>query len=240
MKNSHFANASGWPDPQHYSTARDLSTLAMRMIHDFPEYYHYYAEQDFTYNNIKQGNRNPLLYRNIGADGIKTGHTDDGGYGLMGSGKLGNRRVVMVVNGLNSMQARADEGARLLEWGLKTFENVSLFKAGDTVDSVPVVMGTAESVPVTVEKNILVTIPVMVRNDLKVEMTYDSPLTAPVKKGQKIGMLHIKAPRLEAFDVPMVAAKSVNKLGFFASTIEKLKLRINGRLDAAMGPKGSG
>ncbi|HEY8189199.1 MAG TPA: D-alanyl-D-alanine carboxypeptidase family protein, partial [Micavibrio sp.] len=116
MKNSHFMNASGWPDPQHYSTAHDLSILAYRMVHDFPEYYHYYSEKEFTYNNIKQGNRNPLLYRNIGADGIKTGHTDEGGYGLIGSGILDNRRVIFVVNGLSSMQERADESARMLEW----------------------------------------------------------------------------------------------------------------------------
>src|SRR5690606_22413267 len=100
MENSQFTNASGWPDPEHYSTARDLAIMTRALIQNFPQYYPYYSEKEFTYNNIKQGNRNPLLYRNIGADGVKTGHTDAGGYGLIGSGVENGRRVILVVNGL--------------------------------------------------------------------------------------------------------------------------------------------
>jgi D-alanyl-D-alanine carboxypeptidase (penicillin-binding protein 5/6) len=229
MKSSHFMNASGWPDPNHYSTARDLATLAWHQIHDFPEYYHYYSEKEFTYNNIKQGNRNPLLYRGIGADGLKTGHTDDGGYGLIGSGKLGDRRVIVVINGLDSMQSRADEGARLLEWGLKTFENVHIFKPGDTVDRAVVALGTHEEVPLTVEKDLQVTLPLAGKNDLKVTVTYDSPLKAPVTKGQKVGTVHIEAPNLKPLDEPLVAAANVNKLGFFKLAVAKAKLLLAGK-----------
>jgi D-alanyl-D-alanine carboxypeptidase (penicillin-binding protein 5/6) len=229
MKNSHFMNASGWPDPQHYSTARDLSILAYHMIQDFPEYYHYYSEKEFTYNNIKQGNRNPLLYRNIGADGIKTGHTDEGGYGLIGSGKLGDRRVIFVVNGLSSMQERADESARLLEWGLKTFENVAVFKAGDVVEQAQVVMGLKESVPLTIEKDVKATLPTSVRNDLKVELVYNGPLEAPVTKGQEVGMLKIEVPRMGAQEVPVVAAEDVGRIGLFAETVAKLKILASGK-----------
>jgi serine-type D-Ala-D-Ala carboxypeptidase (penicillin-binding protein 5/6) len=229
MKGSHFMNASGWPDPNHYSTAHDLATLVLHQIHDFPKYYHYYAEKEFTYNNIKQGNRNPLLYRNIGADGLKTGHTDDGGYGLIGSGTLGGRRVVFVVNGLDSMQARADEGARLLEWGLKTFENVRIFKAGDIVDHVPVVLGRSQQVALTVEKGVLVTLPLAAKDELKVTVTYDSPLVAPVKEGQKIGTLHIEAPHVAPIDEPLVAGADVEKLGFFKMAAAKAKLLLAGK-----------
>ncbi len=116
MKNSHFMNSNGWPDPNHYSTARDLALMGMYLIKNYPEDYKYYSEIDFTYNNIKQGNRNPLLYKSIGADGIKTGHTEDGGYGLIGSAVANGRRIVMVINGTSSMQARADESEKLMKW----------------------------------------------------------------------------------------------------------------------------
>src|SRR5690606_24953816 len=122
MNNSHFMNASGWPDPNHYSTAYDLALLAYHMITEHSDYYHYYSEKEFTFNKIKQGNRNPLLYRNIGADGIKTGHTEEAGYGLMASAVQGGRRLILVVNGLESMQQRADESARLLSWGFQNFK----------------------------------------------------------------------------------------------------------------------
>jgi D-alanyl-D-alanine carboxypeptidase (penicillin-binding protein 5/6) len=121
MANSHFMNATGMPDPNHYSTARDLAALAIAVIRDYPEYYHYFSELDFTYNKIKQGNRNPLLYRNIGVDGIKTGHTESGGFGLIASSLREGRRLILVVNGLESMQSRADEPAALLEWGYREF-----------------------------------------------------------------------------------------------------------------------
>lgn len=228
LEDSNFVNASGWPDPNHYSTARDLADLGMHMIHDFPEYYHYYAEKEFAYNNIKQGNRNPLLYRDIGGDGLKTGHTDDGGYGLIGSGTQNGRRVVFVVNGLESMQARADESARLLEWGLKNFENISIFKAGDAVDQIPVVMGQAAQVAAVSEMDILVTVPVAVRNDLKVEVSYSAPLTAPVKKGQEIGKIKVDVPRMSGFELPLVAAADVAPLGFFDSLVAKAKLLMAG------------
>ncbi len=228
MTNSHFMNASGWPDPEHYSTARDLATLSMRTIRDFPDYYHYYKEPEFTFNAIKQRNRNPLLYRNIGADGIKTGHTEAGGYGLMGSGTNGARRVILVVNGLPDDKARAEESARLLEWGLKSFINVSLFKGGTVVDKAPIVMGKTEHVPLIVEKDLTVTIPFAVKNDLKVQVQYDTPLLAPVFKGQKVGKLKIEIPRVTTLEVPLIAAENVSPLGIFAGTFAKAKLMLGG------------
>ena len=158
MNASHFVTSNGLPDPEHYSTARDLAILAERMISDFPQYYRYDGEREFTWNKIKQGNRNPLLYRDMGVDGIKTGHTDSGGYGLTASGMRDDRRLILVVNGLPSMQSRADEGARLLEWGWSQFRLYPLFKAGATVDEATVWLGTEDKVPVTVAQDLAMTL----------------------------------------------------------------------------------
>ncbi|MBU0800801.1 MAG: D-alanyl-D-alanine carboxypeptidase [Alphaproteobacteria bacterium] len=228
MENSHFMNASGWPDPEHYSTARDLTLLGRALIRDFPDLYHYYAETEYTYNNIRQPNRNPLLYRNIGADGIKTGHTEAAGYGLMASGKRDGRRVVMTLNGMADMEMRSNESARLLDSALRSFQNKTLFKPGDTVDTATVVMGVKEGVPLTVEEEVLVTIPVAVRNDLKVEMVYQGPVMAPVKKGQHVGTLRVTVPRIGVTEFPLVAATDVAELGLFAGTITKLRYMIGG------------
>lgn len=228
MKDSHFTNASGWPDPDHYSTARDLAILATRLISDFPEYYSFYSEEEFTYNNINQQNRNPLLYRDIGADGIKTGHTEDGGYGLMASGTRNGRRVVLVVNGLEDNKARAMESARLLEWGLKGFENKTLVQSGDVITEAEIAMGQKESLPLVVDKKFVATLPMNVKNDLKVEAVYDSPVIAPVKKGDEIGKLRVTIPRIDTFEIPLYAGEDVKQLGFFAQTMVKAKQFLGG------------
>ncbi len=228
MNDSHFVDASGMPDPQHYSTAHDLAVMTMHLIHDFPEYYPIFAEKEFTYNNIKQGNRNPLLYRNMGADGVKTGHTEEGGYGMIGSGVRDGRRVIIVINGVKNMQARADEGAKLLDWGLRGFESVKLFKAGDTVEQVAVAMGQSPSVPLVVDHDVKATVMKSMRNDLKVDIAYKSPLVAPVKKGDKVGVLNVEVPRLGKQQIPLLAGADVPKLGLFASVMEKLKIKLLG------------
>ncbi len=232
MNNSNFVNASGWPDPEHYSTAKDLATLATRVIRDFPEYYPYYAEKEFTWHNIRQGNRNPLLYRNLGADGLKTGHAEEAGagYGMIGSAMRDGRRVIMVVNGLTDMQSRAQESARLIEWGLRSFDNVKLFSAGDTVDQAFVAMGQVEQVPLVTDADILITIPKAVKNDLKVSLSYKGPLVAPVKKGDQVGTLQIEVPRVGSFERPVFAGADVEKLGFFATTMTKAKLMLGGKI----------
>jgi len=185
MENSHFINASGWPDPDHYSTARDLAILSYNLIANFPEYYPYFAEKKFSFNNIKQSNRNPLLYRDMGADGIKTGHTEDGGYGLMASGEDAGRRVILVINGLKDETARARESARLMEWGLRGFKNHKLFSKGETVETAEVAMGRKKNLGLAVNRDITATIPAISQNDLSVQLHYKAPLIAPVKKGQK-------------------------------------------------------
>lgn len=228
LTNSTIVNATGWPDPNHLMTARDLSTLAKRLISDFPEYYHYYSIREFTYHGIKQGNRNPLLYRNIGADGMKTGHTDVAGYGLTGSAIRDGRRLVLVVNGLPNMQARADESARLIEWGFREFNTYTLFKAGDTIEQVPVWLGEQETVPVTVAENLNQTMARTDRPNMKVALVTNTPVAAPVAKGTPVGKLVITAPGAPTREVPVVAASDVGRLGFFGRAIAAAKYLVLG------------
>lgn len=224
LTESHFMNASGWPVDGHYSTAHDLTMIALHLIHDFPDYYHYFAETEFTYNNIRQPNRNPLLYRNIGADGIKTGHTEIAGYGLMASGVRNGRRVVMTLNGMDSMETRANEGTRLLDWALRSFDNVTLFKAGMPVETAPVVMGEKMDVELTTAEDVRLTVPVSFKNDVKAEVVFKGPIIAPVQKGQEVGILRVSVPRLGVHEYKLVAAEDVGKLGLFASTITKMRM----------------
>ncbi|MGQ9370301.1 D-alanyl-D-alanine carboxypeptidase family protein [Azospirillum sp. A39] len=228
LENSNFKNATGWPDPDHYSTAKDLALLAHRLMADFPEYYHFYSEREFTYHNIKQGNRNPLLYRDIGVDGLKTGHTELAGYGLTASALRDGRRLILVVNGLPSMQARADESARLIEWGFREFDAYLLFKAGEAIEEVPVWLGAQETVPATVTTDLKVTLARADRPDMKVTLVTDAPVQAPIAKGDPIGKLVITAPGQPAKEVPVVAAADVPKLGFFGRAVAGAKYLVFG------------
>jgi D-alanyl-D-alanine carboxypeptidase (penicillin-binding protein 5/6) len=212
LTDSHFADVSGLPNPDHWMTARDLATLAVRTIKDFPEYYHYYSEIDYEFNNIKQGNRNPLLYKNVGADGLKTGHTDEAGFSLTASVKRDNRRVILVLNGLPSMKARAQESERLIEWAFREFNDYRLFAAGDKVDDAEVWLGAEPKVPLTVGKDFLVTLPRKARKDMKVTIEYDRPIPAPVQKGDTIGKVLMTAPDVAPAEAPLIAAASIERM----------------------------
>lgn len=220
LTGTNLVNATGWPDPQHYMTARDLSKLAQRLIIDFPEYYHYYSIKDFTYHKIKQGNRNPLLYRSIGADGLKTGHTDAAGYGLTASAERDGRRLVLVVNGLPNMQARADESARLMEYGFREFQNYALFKKGDVVEEAPVWLGQAQTVPVTVAADLKVTMTAAERDGMKVTLVTPAAVPAPINAGDPVGKLVITGPAgFSPKEVPVVAAATVERKGVFGRAL---------------------
>jgi D-alanyl-D-alanine carboxypeptidase (penicillin-binding protein 5/6) len=220
LTGSNFKNASGWPDPDHYMTARDLTTLAVHLIKEFPEFYKYDSEMSFTYGKdekgvpIKQGNRNPLLYKNLGADGLKTGHTDAAGYGLTASAIRDGRRVVMVLNGLPSMRGRAEESERLLEWAYREFANFKLVEAGQPVEKADVWLGDQPTVQLTAGKDFVVTMPKRARQQLKVTAVYDGPVPAPISKGQQVGKLVLSAPGINDIELPLVASESVGKLGF--------------------------
>lgn len=230
MENSNFVNASGWPDPDHYSTAEDLTILAKRMIEDFPEYYKFYSEKEFTFSNIKQANRNPLLYRNIGADGLKTGHTEVGGYGLIGTAQKDGRRVIMVVNGLPDEKARADESVRLIQWALNGFSNVSLLRKRQKISQAPVAMGQAETVPLVVAKDVKLTMPKAAQDKFTVNINYKSPLIAPIQESQEVGTITVNVPDMEPMTYPILAGESVEKIGFFKGTWAKMKYFLSGAL----------
>ena len=230
MTDTHFMNASGWPDPEHYSTAHDLTILARALIKTHPDFYKYYSEKEFTYNNIKQGNRNPLLYRNIGADGVKTGHTEAAGYGLIGSGMRDGRRVVFAINGTKSMQARADESAKLMEYALVHFVNVSPYPNGREVAAARVAFGASSKVPLVVEQDgMMFTLPKGSGADFKITAAFKEPLMAPVKKGDELGTLTLDNGTGIPMQLPLVAGADVPQMGFFTRTMAKTIYRLTGK-----------
>ncbi len=224
MKNSNFMNASGWPDANHYSSARDLAILARHIIAEYPEFFQYFSIPEFTYSAIKQRNRNPLLHRNMGADGMKTGYTAAGGYGLMTTGMFGGRRAILVVNGLESSKERAQEGARLLEWGLKGFKNVSLYASGETVTEAKVALGKDKTIPLTIPEDLKISVPVARADQTVLEAVIKEPLVAPVARGDQAGVLKIAVPGMRAIEVPLVAAQGTEKLSLFSRTFAKMKM----------------
>ncbi len=228
MTDSHFVNASGLPDPNHYSTAKDLSILAHHLITDFPEYYHYFGEIKFSWNGITQENRNPLLYRGIGVDGLKTGHADQAGYGLTASGVENGHRIILVINGLPSKQARADEPTTLMEWGWHEFRLFDLFKAGDVVDNAPVWMGQADAVPVAVEHDVQLSLTTNERHGLKATIAYDSAAPAPVAVGQKVGVLRLQVPGQDVQEFPLVATAAVGRVGAVSRIFVALRSLVSG------------
>ncbi len=213
LKDSQFTNTTGWPDPDHYMTARDLAQLSIRLIRDFPEHYKVYAEREFAYNGIKQGNRNPLLYKDTGVDGIKTGHTAESGYSLTASAVRGDRRLILVVTGLKSMNERGREAERLLEWGFREFNNYALFKAGEKVSDAEVWLGQAAKVPLVIEGDVTLTLPRAARRDMKVKVAYEGPVPAPIAKGQRLATLTVAVPGRAPVEIPLAAGESVERLG---------------------------
>jgi D-alanyl-D-alanine carboxypeptidase (penicillin-binding protein 5/6) len=215
LKKTVFKNSSGWPDPEEVTTARDLALLAQRTIEKFPDHYHYYAEKEFTYNGIRQINRNPLLYKDMAADGLKTGHTEASGYGLTASAVRDGRRLILVVNGLASKKDRSREPERLLAWGFREFNNYRLFSAGEEVTTADVWLGEDKKVPLVIEKQLLLTLPRGARPQMKVTVHFDNPVPAPIAKGAVVANLVVTAPGRAPIEVPLHAGAEVKRLGLF-------------------------
>lgn len=213
LANSSFKNATGWPAEGHYMSARDIATLSMKLIRDFPEYYSIFAETEYTYGGIRQGNRNPLLYKGFGADGLKTGHTEASGYGLASSVERNGRRLVLVVNGLGSMRARSSESARLMDWGFRETASYALFKKGEEVDTADIWLGEAPQVKLLAGSDLVLTMPRSARRDMKVKAIYRNPVQAPVAAGAAIGRVQIVSPGRKTVEIPLVAANAVERLG---------------------------
>jgi D-alanyl-D-alanine carboxypeptidase (penicillin-binding protein 5/6) len=206
-------NASGWPDPEHLMSVRDLATLARLIISDYPEYYPYFSQAEFEFNGIKQYARNPLLRRNVGADGLKTGYTDDAGYSLTASAVRDGRRLILVVAGLETPGQRARESERLLEHGFRDFNAYQLFQAGEVVESADVWLGDRESVSLVAEQPVTLVLTPEARRELEVRVIYDGPIPAPVPLGSTLAELEITAPGVEPRRVPLVAGEEVAEAG---------------------------
>ena len=234
LESTVFRNATGWPDPDHVTTARDLAKLARFLIREYPDFYSYYSEKEFTYGKsldgkpITQGNRNPLLYKSVGADGLKTGHTEASGYGLTASASREDRRLVMVINGLNSVRERTSESERLINWGFQVFDNYQLFKAGETVEDAKVWLGDAVTVPLVIEDDLTITIPKTARRNMKVRVIYESPVPVPIQAGTTIGLVEVTAPDIEPIVRPLKTTQSVGQLDFFGRITSAINFIIFG------------
>lgn len=216
LKNATFKNATGLPQKGHEMSAQDLAILAQALIRDFPEYYGIYSEKEFTYNGIKQGNRNPLLYGINGADGLKTGHTTVSGFGLTGSVKTSDgRRLILVINGLKSMKERSDESKKLVGWGIAAFENANLAKPEQAIVDIPVWLGKAEQVPVGIKDEVQMTVQRGHTSEIKGTAFYNEPIAAPIEKGQKLGKLVVKGTDNQIKTVDLIALEKVERVGYF-------------------------
>ncbi|MEZ5756856.1 MAG: D-alanyl-D-alanine carboxypeptidase family protein [Emcibacteraceae bacterium] len=214
LTQSHFTNTNGWPDADHYMSAHDIATLSLKIATEFPEYYPIFAEKSFSYAGVNQPNRNRLLYRDrVNADGLKTGHTQDGGYGLASSAVMDGRRLVLVVNGMNSDNARINESERLLNYGFRNFGIYDMLKAGQTIDNANVWLGQEATVPLVSEQNVTLSMNKQDRRNMTAKVIYDGPISAPIKKGQPIATLEISAKDMQTKSYPLVAGKDIDSLG---------------------------
>ncbi len=227
MTNTQFRNATGWPDPDHLMSARDIAVLARHLIADFPDNYHFFSEKDYKFNNINQGNRNVLVDKGL-ADGLKTGHTDAGGFGLCVSSERNGNRIIEVINGLPSSQARAAEGERLLGWAFANFENVHLLTRNQTLEVAPVWLGVAAGVPVCAADDLLVTVPHGWQGRVKVALDYQAPIPAPVRAGQQVGQITISGASVADIQVPLVAAAAVQRKSLPARAVAVLDHFVGG------------
>lgn len=217
MANSTFANASGWPDPNHRMSMKDLGVLAVRLIEEFPEYYPIFAQTEFNYADRapdNRFNRNPLLKLNIGADGLKTGHTSEAGYGLVGSARQGDRRVVFAITGLASEKDRAEEAERIVNWAFRQFSMKTVVKAGERVAEAEVWLGAADRVGLVPAADVARLVPALVQEKMTAEVVYTGPLKAPVTQGTEVAQLVLHIPGMEDARVPLVTEADVPAGGF--------------------------
>lgn len=217
LEQSVFANSSGWPDPTQRMSMRDLGVLAIRLIEEFPEYYPIFAQTEFNYKDraaANRFNRNPLLKLDIGADGLKTGHTSESGYGLVGSARQGDRRIVFAMNGLASDKDRAEEAERIVSWAFRQFTEKTLVPAGTRVAEAQVFMGDAPTVGLVPAADVRLLVPALVQETATAEVTYTGPLQAPLAQGTEVAVLTIHVPGLPDATVPLVTETAVARGGF--------------------------
>ena len=228
LKNSSFANSTGLPDPNHKMSVEDLALLARRIIKEFPGYYYLFSQKTFTHNNITQGNRNPLLYSMPGADGLKTGHTEEAGFSLTASVKRGDRRLIEVMTGTKSNKERSEESGKIMNYGFREFDNYDVLEQGQKVADIPVWFGEQKEVGLVVAENLKLTMKKNKAANVKMTAVYDKPVKAPIKKGDKLGVVKIEIPGQPDVEVPLLADRDVAKLGLFGKISENLKYLLLG------------
>ncbi len=228
LESATFRNSTGWPHPEHKISLYDLSRLAIRTIRDYPEFYPIYAEESFTWNGIKQGNRNPLLGRFTGADGLKTGHTEASGYGLVASAKRGNDRRIVVFNGTTSKAERRDVALQLMTAAFDTFRVYDLYDSGANVGTAKVYMGQSAEVDLVTKAPVQVGLSRASRSGLKAELSLKAEIPAPISKGDQLGEITVTAPGMKPQSFPVFAASDVKKKSAFARAISALTRKIRG------------
>ena len=229
MMNSSFTNSTGWPDPDHLTTIQDLLTLTVRTIEDFPELYYYYAEKEFTYSGIKQLNRNPLLFNEINADGLKTGHTSLGGYGLVASVLKNNRRLILILNGLKRNKDRSNESERLIKVGFNQYKVIDLYDQNQTITNLQVWGGRKKNVAVYSKESVNLTVPTRIKKDLVFTIKHYKPLLAPIEKDQKVADLIVKNKNAEIIKkFELFSKNEIKKMSFFSKVYNNLKFLLLG------------
>lgn len=224
MNNTSFINSTGMPAEGHYSTALDMALLAKHIIHDSSKYYPIYSEKEFIFNGIKQGNRNALLYTDPSVDGLKTGHTEEAGYCLTTSAKRGPMRLISVIFGAPTIQARATQTRELLAWGYSNFETISVHPAQQKLSSSKVWFGTEDEVQVGLAENFSVTMPKGQANNIRTQISVQPNLNAPLKKGQEVGKLTATLDGKVIAEKPLVALSEVDEAGFFSRMFDHIKM----------------
>jgi len=215
LTNTNFVNSSGWPNDNHYTTAKDLAKIAEYTLNEHPELYEMYAITEFTYSGIKQDNRNPLLYSFDGADGFKTGHTQAAGYGLVGSAERGGRRLLLVLNGLETSRSRSQESLRLMDWGFNNFQLVDFYKEGEVVLEASTWLGKQEKVKLSSQQDISVSIPKTHISDMKVEVLVEEPIPTPISINDQVGLVQISYAD-KKLQYPLLASENIEQKGFFS------------------------
>ncbi len=228
LENSTFMNPTGLPDENHRMSVRDLATLGRHLVYDFPEYYKIYSEKQFTWNKIKQGNRNPLLYYFKGADGIKTGHTEEAGYGLVGSAKRDDMRLISVVSGLNSDKERRLESVKILGYGFAEFDTVSL-QNKNAIAQLPVYLGSQDTVSVTLKDDMKILVKRADRNKISAKIQYETPLVAPINQGDIVGKIYVTLPEKDKPIVgDIIASENIAKADYWGRITTSLNYLLFG------------
>jgi len=224
MNNSNFVNATGWPHENHYSSARDIATLTQAVIREFPEYYRYYKEREFTFNKIRQFNRNRLLWRDETVDGVKTGHTESAGFCLVASAERDDMRLISVVLGADSDKARTQSSQALLNYGFRFYETHKLYRAEEVLKTARIWYGDQEQVSLGVGKDIHITIPRGRYRDLDASMEIDREISAPIARGQQLGQVNIKLDDELMLSEDIVAMQDVAEGSLFVRAMDSIKL----------------